>query len=150
MSDIRIELGLHLRKCTFSGLSTHTFLQKLLCAVPSHWVILYDSNEMGLGCNRFLNHVFSYKGPTLVLLKAEGGPLFCIASVNEWKESHRYWGGEDSAVFQVLPKFSLLDKGSKSLYLNTSVRGYPLGLRAGRDPRNPIVSIDGGFEKVTI
>lgn len=45
-------------------------------------------------------------------------------------------------------RFSLLDKGSKILYLNTSARGYPLGLRAGRDPRSPIVSVDGGFEKV--
>lgn len=68
-------------------------------------MVLYDSNEMGLGCNRFMNHVFSYKGPTLTLLKADNGSVFCIASVNEWKESHLYWGGEDSAVFQILPKY---------------------------------------------
>lgn len=34
------------------------------------------------------------------------------------------------------------------LYLNTCVRGYPLGLRAGTDPRNPIIIIDKGLEKV--
>lgn len=53
-------------------------------------------------------------------------------------------------VYLLCSRFSLMDKGSKCLYLNTSVRGYPLGLRAGRDPRNPIVSVDGGFEKVNI
>lgn len=34
------------------------------------------------------------------------------------------------------------------LYLNTTVRGYPQGLRAGSDPREPIIAIDKGFEKV--
>lgn len=87
-----------------TGLSTANFLSRLLCAVPSHWVILYDSNEMGLGTNRFLHHVLAYKGPTLVLLLTEGDQLFCIASPNEWKESHHYWGGEDSAAIQLLPK----------------------------------------------
>lgn len=36
------------------------------------------------------------------------------------------------------------------LYLNFTVRGYPHGLRVGKDPRAPIISIDGGFEKVLI
>lgn len=45
-------------------------------------------------------------------------------------------------------RFSLLEKGPKMLYLNTTVRGYPYGLRAGQDPRKPIIIIDGGFEKV--
>ncbi|XP_022901037.1 uncharacterized protein [Onthophagus taurus] len=130
-----------------TGLASVNFLTKLLFAVPSHWLILYDSNEQGLGANRFLHHVLAYKGPTLILIKAGDGSLFCIASSCEWKESHLYWGGEDCAAFQLLPKFLLLEKGSKMLYLNTTVRGYPQGLRAGKDPRNPIISVDGGFEK---
>lgn len=44
----------------------------------------------------------------------------------------------------------MLEKASKMLYLNTTVRGYPQGLRAGSDPRAPIISVDGGFEKVSI
>jgi hypothetical protein len=130
------------------GLSSATFLAKLLCSVPSHWVVLYDSNDMGLGANRFLHHVLSYKGPTLCLLQAENNQVFCVASPNEWKESIHYWGGEDAAVIQLLPKFQVLEKGSKMLYLNTSVRGYPYGLRAGKDPRSPIIIVDGGFEKM--
>ncbi|XP_008194661.1 uncharacterized protein LOC663019 isoform X3 [Tribolium castaneum] len=130
------------------GLASTAFLTKLLCSVPSHWVVLYDSDNDGLGANRFLHHVMSYKGPTLCLLRVEDGQVFCIASPNEWRESNHYWGGEDSAVFQLLPKFVLLEKGSKMLYLNTTVRGYPYGLRAGKDPRSPIIIVDGGFEKM--
>ncbi|KAK9753224.1 tld [Popillia japonica] len=130
-----------------TGLSSMSFLTKLLFAVPSHWLILYDSNEMGLAANRFLHHVLAYKGPTLILIKANDDSLFCVASPCEWKESHLYWGGEDCAVVQLLPKFQMLEKGSKMLYLNTTVRGYPQGLRAGSDPRAPIIAIDGGFEK---
>ncbi|XP_056633743.1 uncharacterized protein LOC130898896 isoform X2 [Diorhabda carinulata] len=130
------------------GLASMSFLAKIVCAIPSHWTILYDSDEMGLGSNRFLHHVMNYKGPTLTLIKVQDGQKFCIASPNEWRESHHYWGGEECAVFQLLPKFQLLEKGPKMLYLNFSVRGYPHGLRVGSDPRAPIISIDGGFEKI--
>lgn len=47
-----------------------------------------------------------------------------------------------------LTRFQLLEKGSKLLYLNTVVRGYPQGLRAGSNPREPIITVDGGFEKM--
>ncbi|GJQ78113.1 hypothetical protein Trydic_g2451 [Trypoxylus dichotomus] len=130
-----------------TGLASMSFLTKLLFAVPSHWLILYDSNEMGVGANRFLHHVLAYKGPTLILIKADNDSLFCIAAPCEWKESHQYWGGEDCAVVQLFPKFQVLEKASKMLYLNTTIRGYPQGLRAGSDPRAPIIAVDGGFEK---
>lgn len=39
-------------------------------------------------------------------------------------------------------------KGQKLLYLNTCMRGYPKGLRAGSDPRKPLVSVDEHFEKI--
>lgn len=88
----------------FLGLSSASFLAKIICAIPSHWTILYDSDEMGLGTNRFLHHVLNYKGPTLVIMRVRNGQKFCIASPNEWRESHHYWGGEECAVFQLLPK----------------------------------------------
>lgn len=34
------------------------------------------------------------------------------------------------------------------LYLNTNIRGYPLGLRIGKDTKKPLISVDGGFEKI--
>lgn len=85
-------------------MASHEFMKKLLFAVPSHWMNLYDSDEMGLGTNRFLHHVMAYKKATLCLIKVENGAIFCVASPNEWKESHLYWGGEDAALFQVHPK----------------------------------------------
>jgi hypothetical protein len=35
------------------------------------------------------------------------------------------------------------------MYLNNSIRGYPKGLRAGLDPRKPIIEVDDGFTVVT-
>lgn len=79
-------------------------MAKLLSVVPSHWALLYDSREHGLGMNRFLHHVLSYKGPTLVLMRSEEGHVFCIGSPCEWKESHQYWGTPESCVIKLLPK----------------------------------------------
>lgn len=50
--------------------------------------------------------------------------------------------------FFVVCRFSLIESGQKLLYLNTSQRGYPKGLRAGSDPRKPVVSVDEHFEKI--
>lgn len=45
-------------------------------------------------------------------------------------------------------RFQILEKGPKLLYLNTCIRGYPKGLRAGPDPRKPLISVDEHFEKI--
>lgn len=44
--------------------------------------------------------------------------------------------------------FQLIESGPKLLYLNTTQRGYPKGLRAGADPRKPLVAIDEHFETI--
>lgn len=92
------------------------FLSRLVCLLPSHWTLLYTSREHGLGANRFLHHVLAYRGPTLILIKggkidshivAESSDeqlLLCIASPNEWRESHLYTGGPESALLQLQPK----------------------------------------------
>lgn len=49
---------------------------------------------------------------------------------------------------QLICRFSLIERGQKLLYLNTSMRGYPKGLRAGSDPRKPVISVDEHFENV--
>lgn len=35
------------------------------------------------------------------------------------------------------------------MYLNTGIRGYPQGLRAGKDPRNPYINVDQSFNSVS-
>lgn len=132
-----------------AGPTTAKFLSKLIAAVPSHWMQLYSSDKHGRGANRFLHHVLNYRGPTVVLLSADCGAVFCIACPSEWHESHLYWGSEDCVILRLYPSFCIIERGPKMLFLNTTIRGYPLGLRAGKDPRKPIITIDGGFDKVS-
>ncbi|XP_039297688.1 uncharacterized protein LOC111064287 [Nilaparvata lugens] len=112
---------------------------------PSHWTLLYNSNQHGLGPNRFLHHVMNYKGPTLTFLRAEQDLEFCIGSTHEWHETQYYWGGEECTIIQILPNYHVLERGAKSMYLNFTIRGYPHGIKAGKDPRAPILSIDESF-----
>lgn len=146
----------------------------LTSTIPTHWSLLYDSQQHGVGANRFLHHVIGYKGPTLCILRSKSEEVFCIASSAEWRETHLYVGDSDCYIIQLLPKwvdlfwkshsmwlvcsfklfrfiwnrFSILERGPKLLYLNTCVRGYPKGLRAGSDPRKPLLSINEDFEKI--
>ncbi|XP_058119157.1 uncharacterized protein LOC131261205 [Anopheles coustani] len=131
-----------------ANLTSHVFLAKLLSLVPSHWTSLYDSRLDGAGTNRFLHHVLGYRGPNLLLFRCEDDLLFCVANPNEWRETHLYIGDEGACCLQLLPKFQMLEKKPKSLYLNTHIRGYPKGLRAGSDPRKPILIVDEHFERL--
>ncbi|XP_055624799.1 uncharacterized protein LOC129767691 isoform X2 [Toxorhynchites rutilus septentrionalis] len=131
-----------------SNLASQVFMSKLLSMVPSHWTLLYDSRLDGAGTNRFLHHVLGYRGPNLILFRCDDDLLFGVANPNEWRETHLYVGDEDSCCLQLLPKFVLLEKKPKSLFLNTHIRGYPKGLRAGSDPRKPVLIVDEHFEKL--
>lgn len=131
-----------------TNLASQVFMAKLLSMMPSHWTLLYDSRQDGAGTNRFLHHVLGYRGPNLVLFRCDDDLLFCVANAQEWRETHLYYGSEDSCCVQLLPKFVMLEQKPKSLYLNTHIRGYPKGLRAGSDPRKPILIVDEHFEKL--
>lgn len=138
-----------------SSLPSQVLLGKLVPTVPSHWTMLYDTRQHGVGANRFLHHVLGYRGPTLVILHArsfkdQSEKIFCVASPTEWKETSLYTGGEESCLVQLQPKFNVVEKGVKILYLNTTIRGYPKGLRVAVDPRNPIIAVDEQFEKIDV
>ncbi|KAG7207918.1 hypothetical protein KM043_009508 [Ampulex compressa] len=123
---------------------------------PRHWTLLYSSSEHGAGANRFLHHVLGYKGPTLLFIKAanpekdNGNLTYCVCSAVEWRESHLYWGDEDSLGIELSPLYRVIERGAKVLYLNTNIRGYPHGLRFGSNPRSPYISIDESFHCVSI
>ncbi|KAI4482999.1 hypothetical protein M0802_013515 [Mischocyttarus mexicanus] len=136
---------------------THAIIAKTTGNIcPKHWTLLYNSSEHGAGANRFLHHVLGYRGPTLLFVKAadpkKDGEFFmyCICSAVEWRESHLYWGDEDSIGIQLSPTYRVIEKGPKVLYLNTGIRGYPHGLRFGSNPRTPHISIDESFHSVSI
>lgn len=130
------------------ALASAAWLARLVCAVPVHWAPLYASVDHGLGANRFLHHTLAYRGPTLVLI-ATPEALLVVACPQEWRESHQYWGGPEAALLQLQPTFAVVERGPKLLYLNTAIRGYPLGLRVGADPRRPTLSVSAGFDALT-
>lgn len=136
-------------------LPSQALLSRLVAAVPSHWALLYDTRQHGVGANRFLHHVLGYRGPTLTILEARSLKdnmikIYCVAAPTEWRETNLYAGGEDSCLVQLQPKFSMMERGAKILYLNTHIRGYPKGLRVAVDPRNPIIAVDEAFEKIDV
>uniref|UniRef100_A0A8D8SCC1 TLDc domain-containing protein n=1 Tax=Cacopsylla melanoneura TaxID=428564 RepID=A0A8D8SCC1_9HEMI len=133
-----------------NGAPHSSYFSKFLhLSCPSHWTLLYNSNQDGLGANRFLHHVLSYKGPTLTFLRGEGDNVFCIGATSEWHESHQYWGAQDCIILQILPLYRVIEKGQKLIYLNSAIRGYPLGIRAGADPRKPALDINADLSQVT-
>lgn len=87
-----------------SSAAAQIFKQKL-SMMPSHWTLLYNSMDHGLGANRFLHHVLGYRGPTLILLHAQHDQTYLLASPTEWKETHLYTGGEGSCIMQLYPKY---------------------------------------------
>ncbi|CAG7716952.1 unnamed protein product [Allacma fusca] len=112
------------------------------------WNTLYDSADQGLSINRFQHHVFNYRGPTIMIISCDDDYTFMVGIDAEWKESCHFWGGEQCFVIQLKPEFRVVEKGGKSLYANFSIRGYPFGIQAGKDPRNVSVEIKPDFEYV--
>lgn len=98
-----------------SALPSQQLLSKLVAAVPSHWTLLYDTRQHGVGANRFLHHVLGYRGPTISViharsLKDEVEKIYCVANPTEWKETNLYSGGEESCLVQLQPKFSVMGR----------------------------------------
>jgi len=60
--------------------------------------------------DRFTHHVLGYRGPTLTFLRGQEGVQFCVAADTEWQESHQYWGGDECAVIQILPLYSIVQR----------------------------------------
>ncbi|KAI5638743.1 TLD domain-containing protein [Phthorimaea operculella] len=130
------------------GLASKAWLTRLVCAVLVHWVPLYNSRDHGLGMNRFLHHTLAYRGPSMVIIQAQE-LVVVVCSSQEWRETHQYWGGPECCIIQLQPTFAVIEQAPKMLYLNTCIRGYPKGLRAGSDPRKPILIITEDFDTIT-
>lgn len=87
---------------------SENFKSILIELVPSHWTLLYNSSQHGIGSNRFLHHVTGYKGPSLIILKGNSNNIYCIASDKEWRETHLYSGGDHSYIMQLFPKYYII------------------------------------------
>ncbi|XP_037090757.1 uncharacterized protein LOC119113246 [Pollicipes pollicipes] len=121
----------------------HSIGRLVRAVTPKHWVSLYSSDEQGLSANRLQHHVLGYRGPTLMLLRAEEGRLFCVAADCGWRDSPHCWGGVDCMALQLLPRFQVLVGGQPDvMFYNYSARGLPSGLRVGADRRTPAIEVD--------
>jgi len=133
----------NIRRVMSGQLSPHDFVAKMLfCLRPLHWVSLYKSNHHGLSVNRLQHHVFSYKGPTVMLLSAEDNILVCLAVDYEWREGTTRWGDKNCLAIQIMPTLKLLESGPKLFYLNLTSRGSPYGLFVGSNRKTPEVQVD--------
>jgi hypothetical protein len=72
----------------------------------------------------------------------------CVGATEEWRETHLLWGGAECILLQTAPALRVVERGAKMLYLNSAIRGYPLGLRAGVDPRKPSLIINDAFSQL--
>lgn len=65
--------------------------------------------------------MLSYRGPTLTFLRGDEGVLFCIGATIEWRESHQYWGGDDTIILELLPHYKVINR---KYYDRTKKNGF--------------------------
>ncbi|KAF2350998.1 TLDc domain [Trinorchestia longiramus] len=110
---------------------------------PRHWEPLYISDRDGLGMNRFEVHVFNYRGPTISIFAAQDQDVvFCLALDEEWKDSKNFWGGDNSCLLQIRPKYRILERGEKLMYFNLNWRGFPTGIQVGDNYESRALTVD--------
>ncbi|XP_064649374.1 uncharacterized protein LOC135501273 [Lineus longissimus] len=107
-----------------------------------HWTNLYSSYLQGMSLNTLNFHIFSYKEPTIMLLKLEQGHLYCIGVDEEWKVGSQRWGGHSCIVIQLLPQLRIVQTGANMLFYNTETRGLPKGIQFGKDTKSVMLEID--------
>lgn len=127
-------------QCLFDYHEVLTSLMKFSSTLE--WELLYSNSSHGSSINRFQHHVFSYRGPTAMIVKTDGDVMLCVAIDHEWRERVSRWGGDQCIVMQITPCFKIFEAGEKLIYFNLTTRGYPFGLHVGRNPKSPVLEID--------
>lgn len=110
------------------------------------WTSLYTSGEHGLSVNRFQHHVFSYRGPTVLLITCEDSYSFALAVDTEWRDGTTSWGGQNCYFVQMSPEFKVLEEGSEMVLFNEKSRNIPKGLFIGRDRAKYSLKVTDGFQ----
>ncbi|CAG0919626.1 unnamed protein product [Notodromas monacha] len=117
-------------------------------SAPRKWTVLYDTDHHGMAMNRFIHHVMKYHGPTVVILYADYGYRFCLVVDEEWKDTGVYWGKSGCALIELGPEMTMVAQEPKMICFNSSIRGYPIGMSLGTDPRNPLLRIGESWNKL--
>uniref|UniRef100_A0A0N4ZY37 TLDc domain-containing protein n=1 Tax=Parastrongyloides trichosuri TaxID=131310 RepID=A0A0N4ZY37_PARTI len=106
------------------------------------WTKLYDSTIHGVSVNRFENNIFDYKKPTITILKFHDGSIFVIALDQEWRNSVKNYGGNNTSVIQIKPTFKKEDKPD-TFYCNLKLKSAPQGVMFGK-----FLQIDSDFSNI--
>ncbi|EDO29651.1 predicted protein, partial [Nematostella vectensis] len=113
------------------------------------WTLLYDCVEHGQSLNRFKHHCFSYRGPTLFIVRVMSGQVFVMAIDTEWRESSSSWGKTDCVMVYVQPQLQVLQGGANMVFFNERTRGRPTGIVLG-PLANPWAVIDTDLSSVRL
>lgn len=140
--------SVYLKGLSVENVSQHEKLKN--CLLNNKWTKLFASDRDGLSLNRFQNHVFNYKGPTVIFFHCDSEACYCVCSDQEYRESPTPYGSSQIKVFQLWPRFKdyEITNSSKCIYLNTRSKGLRLGFIFGDGELSPILKIDENFQYV--
>eukprot|EP00986_Skeletonema_menzelii_P004391 scaffold1483_cov153-Skeletonema_menzelii.AAC.21 len=127
-----------------------------------HFCRLFSSEADGLSCNRLMNGLIGYGGPTLIIIRSKdikgkcGTSVFGAFTYSPWdRESGEFYGNSDSFLFRLgpepmgvyRPKGSGGDNESNFMFFNSEARskGYDQlawGIGFGGTAQEPRLYID--------
>ncbi|KAL7462055.1 hypothetical protein ACHAXS_002454 [Conticribra weissflogii] len=82
----------------------------LACASPQmggKWHNLYSFEFHGHSMNRLQYSILGYSGPTVVVIKTEGGHILGAFTTSKWKRSKDFYGDTNGFIFQLYPTLSV-------------------------------------------
>ncbi|ELU04418.1 hypothetical protein CAPTEDRAFT_222611 [Capitella teleta] len=118
-----------------------------LAKILEGWSSLYCSDQHGLSPNRLVHHVFSYRGPSILLISMEGFS-YCLAIDDEWIDGSKAFGSSHCLLIQTEPQYKAQPSEPGIILFNSHSRAATRGLIIGKgNPR--IIHIDDLFDKAT-
>lgn len=105
-----------------------------------HWTRIYGSGVDGLSFYRLCHQILGWKGPTVLLVKANSGDVFGAYLDTPWKEWHTFYGGSGCFVFALKPTLEICrprrgpGANRHFMYLNTKGRHKCVCLGSSGDP----------------
>ncbi|CRH01651.1 krox-like protein, putative [Plasmodium relictum] len=104
------------------------------CFINNEWYRLYASWKQGTSFNRFINSVFYYPAPIVIVIKTNDNQILGGVCTTPLKDSHLYHGSSSDFLFSAYPVFRIIrtnQLGNNYVYLNSKNSFYPKGLGFG-------------------
>ncbi|CRG95147.1 krox-like protein, putative [Plasmodium gallinaceum] len=104
------------------------------CFTNNEWYRLYASWKQGISFNRFINSVFHYPSPIVIVIKTDDNQILGGVCTTPLKDSHLFHGSSNDFLFSAYPVFRIIRTnhlGNNYVYLNSKNSFYPKGLGFG-------------------